>query len=340
MKAIVVEKYGKPIEVLKLKNVDKPIPKADEVLIKIKCTAINDYDWVMSKGKPYALRLMFGFKKPKNPILGMEYSGVVEEIGDNITGFNIGDEVFGDCSESNFGTFSEYICLHKEAIIKKPKGISFEHACALPHASLLAYQGLFEKAKLNKRDKVLINGAGGGVGAIALNLAKTLDCHVTGVDTGDKLATLIQNGYDEVIDYKKVNFTENNIKYDIIFDCKTSFSPFSYPKVLNKNGRYVSVGGNYFKLIRLLLSSNFIKLLTDKQLLILGLKANQGISEIIKLYNNGEIKPIIDGPHQLEKTPELVQYFGDGLHTGKIIISIKQNLTPSIFSILHKEPVS
>ena len=165
MKAIVFTKYGAP-DVLQLKEMPKPSPGEEEVLVKIHATAVNDYDWSMVRGKPYLYRLMFGLWKPKKQIPGMELSGTVEAVGKNVRAFQVGDAVFGDISEYGFGSFAEYLCIHEKALVLKPAAMSFEEAAAIPHASLLAHQGLVEIGKIQKGQQILINGAGGGVGTL------------------------------------------------------------------------------------------------------------------------------------------------------------------------------
>ena len=236
MKAIVQQAYGAPEEVLRVDDVPTPEPKPNEVLLRVKASAINDYDWSMSRGKPHLYRLIFGWNKPKNPIPGMEVAGIVEKTGDEVKQFEEGDEVYGDTSGFGFGTFAEFICLPEGSLVKKPKSMSFDEATTLPHASLLAYQGLFEKARLKAGQHLLINGGGGGVGTLGLQLAKTLDVEVTGVDTGEKLKMMESIGFDHVVDYKKEDFTRNGITYDFILDCKTNRSPRAYLRSLAKGG--------------------------------------------------------------------------------------------------------
>jgi len=168
VKAVVLEKYGLPEEALKVRDVEKPTPKENEVLINIRATAINDYDWSAITGKPVIYRLLFGLFKPKNPISGMELSGIIEQVGSNVADLKVGDEVYGDISSYGFGTFAAYICIDERAVVLKPNEMSFEQAAAMPHASLLAFQGLKDKGKINHGQKILINGGGGGVGTIGL----------------------------------------------------------------------------------------------------------------------------------------------------------------------------
>lgn len=320
MRAIFFENYGLPLKVLTIKEIAKPIPKANEVLIKIHATAINDYEWSIARGKPYVYRLMFGLFRPKNQIPGMELSGVVEGIGAGVTKWEVGDAVFGDISNYGFGTLAEYISIHEDSVIRKPKELSFEVAAAIPHASALALQGLRDLGKIKQGQKVLINGGGGGVGTIGFQLAKLYNCHVTGVDSAEKFEMMTSLGYDQLIDFKKIDFTGFGEQYDLILDCKTSKSPFSYLKALKPNGKYVTIGGNLSSLVSILFWSKVISIFSSKKLKILSLKPNEGVDYISELLIDGKITPQIDGPYQLEETPRLIQYFGEGHHKGKIVI--------------------
>ena len=321
MKAISITKYGPP-EALKVVEVEKPVPKKNELLIKIVATAINDYDWSLVRGKPYLYRLLFGLTTPRRQIPGMELSGIVEKIGADVETFKEGDAVYGDISAYGFGTFAEYLCINEKAIFKKPDNISFEEAAAIPHASLLALQALQGIGKIKKGQKVLLNGGGGGVGVLALQLAKSYDCEVTGVDTGDKLEMMKAIGFDEVIDYKKEDFTRNGKTYDLILDCKTNRSPLAYTRSLKPGGTYVSVGGTLSRLIQLALTKGLISRLYNKKLTILALKPNKGLDHVGELYSQGVLKCVIDGPYPLDDAPKLLRYFGEGKHTGKIVMTI------------------
>ncbi|WP_057935705.1 NAD(P)-dependent alcohol dehydrogenase [Algoriphagus resistens] len=322
MKAIVLENYGLPEEVMSLKEVAIPIPKENEVLIKIHTTAVNDYDWSIVRGKPYLYRLMFGVSKPKHPILGMELAGVVDGIGLMVSKLKVGDAVYGDISQFGFGTFAEYICIHEDAVLIKPEELGFETATAIPHASTLALQALRNIGKIRQGHKVLINGGGGGVGTIGLQLARLSNCKVTGVDSEEKLTMMKLLGYDQVIDYKKVDFTKTGEQYDLIVDCKTNKSPFSYLRSLKPTGIYVTIGGSPINLISVLFWSKIFSLFSTKSLQILSLKPNEGLDEIAQLVVQNKISPEIDGPYPLDDTARLIQYFGEGKHKGKVVIKV------------------
>lgn len=319
MKAIVCKKYG-PTDQLKAEEITKPSPMENEVLVKIHFSAINDYDWSMVRGKPGIYRLFLGLFKPKNPVAGMELSGVVEAKGKQVTQLEVSDAVYGDISDHGFGSFAEYISINENALIRKPESISFEDAAALSHAANLAWQGLVDIGGIQEGMKILINGAGGGVGTLALFIAKTYEAEVTGVDTGDKLSTMQDIGFDHVIDYKKVDFTKTDEKYDLVLDAKTNSPPKAYLNVLNSEGKYVSIGGSIKNLIQLLIARKIRK----KPVFMVGLKANKDLDKIHELYKNGSLKVVVDGPYPLSKTPWALQYFGEGKHTGKVIISVQE----------------
>ncbi|MBL4656425.1 MAG: NAD(P)-dependent alcohol dehydrogenase [Flavobacteriales bacterium] len=321
MKAIVYREYGPP-DVLRLEEVEQPVPKADDVLIKVHATSVNDWDWALVIGKPFIMRMLGGLTKPKINILGTEVAGIVVAVGSGVKSLKAGDAVYGDLSESGFGAWAEYVCAKESALVIKPTSMSFEDATALPHAAALAIQGLEELGKIQKGQKILINGAGGGVGTLGVQIAKKYGCEVTGVDKGDKLEMMLTSGYDHVIDYQKEDFTKNGILYDIIFDTKTTRAPGAYLRSLNKTGTYVTVGGDLPLLFRTIIRGKLISLFSKKRLLVLGLKPNKGLSYVNELYEAGKIKPVIEGPYSLAEIPEAVQLFGDAKHKGKIVVSV------------------
>ena len=319
MRALVFTKYGSP-EVLQLKEIAKPTPKENEVLVKIHATAVNDYDWSMIRGKPYLYRLLYGILKPKHQIAGMELAGTIEALGPNANSFKIGDAVYGDISQYGFGSFAEYVCINEKALTLKPVKMSFEEAAAIPHAAMLAVQGLLDIGQLQKGQKILINGAGGGMGTFGLQIAKLYDAEVTGVDTGGKLKMMKELGFDYIIDYKKEDFTKNKQCYDLILDAKTTRSTFRYLRALNPNGKYVTVGGYLNRLIPIIILKPFISIISKKRVHMVALKPNKDLEYINELFSVGKIKPVIDGPYKLSEVPGLIQYFGEGRHKGKIII--------------------
>lgn len=319
MKAVFCDEYGPPKD-LKIKEVEKPTPKENEVLVKIHASAVNDYDWMSVLGKPYLYRLFLGISKPRRTIPGMELSGVIEALGSGAKSFNVGDEVYGDISEHGFGSFAEYVCINEKALVRKPPKISFEEAAATSHAAMLAVQGLIEKGKISEGQKILINGAGGGVGTFGLQLAKLHRAEVTGVDTGDKLEVMSSIGFDHVIDYKKEDFTKNGQSYDLILDAKTTRSPFDYLRSLSPNGKYVTVGGHMSRLLQILILNPLISKFSKKSVHMVALRPNKDLDYIHELYESGKVKPLIDGPYKLDEAPWAIQHFGEAKHAGKVVI--------------------
>ncbi|MCB0705348.1 MAG: NAD(P)-dependent alcohol dehydrogenase [Saprospiraceae bacterium] len=319
MKAILCLKYASA-KALQVQEIPKPEPGAGSVLVKVRATAINDFDWSLIRGKPLLYRLLFGLRKPKTPIPGIEFSGTVEAIGTGVSSFSVGDAVYGDISGFGWGTFAEYCCVPEESILPMPDNMSFEEAAAIPHASMLALQGLLDVGGIKKGMKILINGAGGGVGAYGVQIAKIYEAEVTGVDAQSKLEGMRAIGYDQVLDYKKVDFTKNGQQYDLILDAKTNRAPKAYARALNPGGKYVTVGGSLSRLIQVVLANK----LGRKEMYLLALKPNKGLEQISAWFAAGKIKPVIDGPYKLEEIPPMLQYFGEGKHQGKVIVSLPE----------------
>lgn len=320
MKAVIQNRYGDP-DHLTIGEVPNPTPKEGEILVRIMASAVNDYDWAMVRGKPWIYRLMFGLGSPKNQIPGMEMAGIVAELGSQTIKWQEGDRVYADTSDHKFGTFAEYITLPEEALTKIPEKLSFEEAAATPHAALLAVQA-FQMTDLKKNSTVLINGAGGGVGAFALKWAKQYDAHATGVDSGEKLKAMKDLGYDEVLNYEKQDFTKTGKTYDIIIDAKTNRHFWHYLRALAQNGHYITVGGHLPKLFQIALCSYLLKPFTKKRVSVLALKPGQGLENLHDLLNNGALGVGLDQPLTLEETPKAIARFGAAKHTGKVVVTI------------------
>jgi NADPH:quinone reductase-like Zn-dependent oxidoreductase len=319
MKAIVYTKYGGP-DVLQLKELEKPVPKDDEVLIKIYAASINDWDDGLLHGD-FINRLINGLLKPKKKILGSDIAGRVEAVGKNVTRFNTGHDVYGDLS-GRWGGFAEYVCAGEKALALKPASMSFEEAAAIPQAAMLAVQGLIDKGKIHQGQKLLINGAGGGVGTFGIQIAKLYGVEVTGVDSTGKLDMLRSMGFDHVIDYTKEDFTRNGKCYDLILDVKTNRSMLAYARALSRNGIYVTVGGSMARLFQSLLLAPLISMISKKHIRLVSLKTNKDLAYMNKLFEAGKIKPVIDGPYKLDEVPEAFRVFGKGYHKGKIVITM------------------
>ena len=320
MKAIVFTKYGTP-DVLELTEVDRPIPKDDEVLIKVYAVSINDWDWGLLQGIPFMNRLLNGLLKPKRKILGSDIAGRIEAVGKNVEQFQPGDEVFGDLS-GDWGGFAEYVCARENALAFKPASMTFDEAAAIPQAAMLAIQGLCDKGQIQPGQTLLINGAGGGVGTFAVQIAKLYGAEVTGVDSSGKLDMLRSMGFDQVIDYTQEDFTENGQCYDLILDVKTNRSIFDYTRALSPNGTYVTVGGSMTRIFQALFLGPLISMISKKNIRVVFLKPNKDLAYMNELFEAGKVKPVIDGPYKLSEVPEAIRYFGEGNHKGKVIITL------------------
>ena len=321
MQAIVLTKYGER-GVLKLLEVPKPVPKDNEVLLKVHATTVNDWDWCVMRGKPAVYRSFMGLWKPKVTILGAEVAGHVEGVGAGAQGFKPGDVVYGDISEMGFGGFAEYVCVRESALVHKPECMTFEEAASIPHAFALARQGLVDEGHIQEGQRVLINGAGGGVGNFGVQLAKHYGAETTGVDSGPKLETMREMGFDHVIDYRQEDFTQDGERYDLILDTKTNRPAGSYRRVLKPNGTYVTVGGQLLRLLQILVAGSLSSRVSSKRMRIVSLKTNKDLNRANELFEAGKLTRVLDGPYQLADVPEAVQHFGAARHKGKVVVSV------------------
>ena len=325
MKAIVYEKYGSP-DFLELKEVEKPTPKDDEVLVKVFAVSINSWDWEILIGKPFVNRLMAGLLKPKRiKILGCDIAGRVEAVGKNVKQFQPGDEVFGDLSRSGWGGFAEYLSAREKALALKPAGMTFEQAAAVPQAALLALQAFRYKGHIQPGQKVLINGAGGGAGTFAVQMAKSSGAVVTAVDSTVKLEKMRSLGAEYVIDYTKEDFTKNGEHYDLILDLMGSHSIFDYRRSLNPGGIYVMVGGSTALVNQVIFLGPLISIMGNKKMGILMHKANKDMNHMIELFEAGKVRPVIDRCYPLSEAPEAMRYFVSGKLVGKVVITVEDN---------------
>ena len=323
MKAIVCPKYGSP-DVLQLQEVAKPAPKDDEVLIRIHAASINSRDWRLMRANPFFIRLVpGGFLQPKNKILGADVAGRVEAIGSNVRQFQPGDEVFGCLSRYGGSTFAEYVCAGENEITLKPAHLTFEQAAAVPLAAMTALQGLRDKGKIQPGQKVLIQGASGGVGAFAVQIAKSFGAEVTGVCSTRNLEMVRSLGADHVIDYKKEDFTQNGQQYDLIL-AVNGYHPISdYLRALNAEGTYVVAGGSMFQLFQAASNGKRISKTGCQKSYVVSLEHNKKDLVFIKeLLESGKIMPVIDGCYPLSKTPEAFWYFEKVHPKGKVVISV------------------
>ncbi|MEO8193255.1 MAG: NAD(P)-dependent alcohol dehydrogenase [Gemmatimonadales bacterium] len=320
MKAMVFSKYGSP-DVLSLQEVEKPVPKDDEALIRVHAASINDWDLGLLDGTSFVNRLMSGFLRPKIQILGCDVAGRIEAVGANVKRLRPGDEVFGDLCKDAFGSFAEYVCARESALALKPAGMTFDQAAAIPQAAMLAVQGLRDVGKLQPGQRILINGAGGGVGTFAVQIAKLYGAEVTGVDSSGKLDMLRSIGADHVIDYELEDFTRTGQRYDMILDVKTNRSILDHARALNPDGAYVTVGGSMTRLIQALLLSPWLSKVHRKHVRLVVLKPNKDLAYVTELFEAGKVMPVIDGPYKLGDVPEAFRHFGAGHHKGKVIVA-------------------
>jgi NADPH:quinone reductase-like Zn-dependent oxidoreductase len=324
MKAIVCPKYGSP-DVLQLQEVVKPAPRDKEVLIKIHAASINARDWRGMRANPFFIRLMAGgLLKPKNPILGADVAGQVEAVGSSVKQFKPGDEVFGYLpSATGRGTFAEYVCAKENLIMLKPANLTFEQAAAVPLAAMTALQGLRDNGNIQPGQKVLINGASGGVGTFAVQIAKAFGAEVTGVCSTRNLEMVRSIGADHVIDYQKVDFTQSGKQYDLILAVK-GYHPISdYLRALKPQGTYVVAGGSMLQLIQAGSNKKRNSNTGGQKIVVASLVQSQKDLNFIKeLLESGKIMPVIDGCYPLSKTPEAFWYFEKEHPKGKVVISV------------------
>jgi len=320
MKAVVYENYGSP-DVLQFTEVEIPVPRDNEVLVKVHAVSVNDWDWQLLQGIPFINRLINGLLKPNKKILGSDIAGRIEEVGKNVDKFKPGDEVFGDLS-GRWGGFAEYVCTGENMLEFKSSKMTFEEAAAIPQGGTLAVQGLIDKGQIKNNQKVLINGAGGGVGTLGVQIAILYNVEITGVDNTEKLELMRSLGFDHVIDYTKEDFTKNGQSYDLILDVKTNRSIFKYTGSLKPNGIYVTVGGSTTRLLQALILKPFIKLSIKKNISIVALKQNKDLKYLTGLFESGKLKPVIDGSFSLDEVKKALKIFAKGEHKGKLVITV------------------
>ena len=323
MKAIVNERYGSP-DVLQLKEIDKPTPKDDEVLVKIHAASVNYNTLLFVKGEPFVGRLFTGLLKPKIKTPGNDIAGQVEAVGKNVKQFQPGDEVFGDISESGFGAFAEYVSVPEKALVLKPANISFEEAAAVPEAALVALQALRDSGQIQAGKKVLIYGASGGIGTFAVQIAKYFGAEVTGVCSTRNLDMVRSIGADHVIDYTQEDFTKNEQRYDLIVATAGHRSIFDYKRALSPGGIYVVTGGSMSQIFQGMLLGPWISMIGKKKLGSLTVKPNNDLDFIKELIESGKIKPVIDRTYPLNEAAEALKYYGEGHARGKVVITMEQ----------------
>jgi len=321
MKAIVTNKYGPP-EVLELKDVEKPNPKDDEVQVKVRAASVNPADWHLLEGKPFMAHLMGGgLFTPKIRRPGSDIAGQVEAVGEDVNQFQLGDEVFG----FGVGGFAEYVCRRENALALKPANISFEEAAAVPVAAVTALQGLREVGQIQAGQKVLIDGASGGVGTFAVQIAKSFGAEVTGVCSTGNLDMVRSIGADYVIDYTREDFTKKKERYNLILATAGYHSIFDYSHALNPNGIYVFIGSSRLmrSLFQVMLIGPLISTIQNKKMKSFVAKISKKDLVFLKdLLEAGEVKPVIDRRYQLSEVPQALRYLEEGHAKGKVVITV------------------
>lgn len=322
MKATVYTKYGPP-DILNLEEVRDPTPKEDEVLVKVHAASANAADWHLLRADPFLVRLMYGVLKPKHEILGADIAGRAEAVGGNVKQFQPGDEVFGDLSGDGFGGFAEYVCASENALVSKPASMTFEEAAAVPMAAVTALQGLRDKGRIQPGQKVLINGASGGVGTFAVQIAKSFGAEVTGVCSTRKSDMVRSIGADHVIDYTQEDFTRNGQRYDLIL-AVNGYRPISdYKRALNAKGIYVMVGGSTAQIFQALLLGPWMSMTGSKKMGALSAKPDREDLVFVKeLVEAGKVMPVIDRRYPLSEVGEALRYLEEGHARGKVVITV------------------
>jgi NADPH:quinone reductase-like Zn-dependent oxidoreductase len=325
MKAAVYTRYGPP-EVVQITDVEKPVPKDNEVLIKVRAASLNPLDWHFMRGTPYAVRIIAGLRKPRFPGLGVDVAGQVEALGAKVSQFKLGDEVFGSCK----GAFAEYACASESVLVMKPANVTFEQAASVPVAAYTALQGLRDKGQIQAGQKVLVNGAAGGVGTFAVQIAKSFGADVTGVCSTRNLDKVRSIGADRVIDYTQEDFTKSAHRYDLFFDGVGNHSLSASRRVLNPKGIYVGAGGttDNWTIRPLLRAITFLVLSlvgNQKLLMVLAKPSKQDLIFMREHLESGKITPVIDRRYNLNEVPDAIRYLELGHARGKVIIAFENN---------------
>jgi NADPH:quinone reductase-like Zn-dependent oxidoreductase len=321
MRAVIYTRYGSP-EVLRVEDVPTPAPKDGEVLVKVHAVSLNGSDWEALRGKPMYARIVGPFR-PRHRILGSDIAGEVVAVGETATLFRPGDKVFADIL-SHMGGFAEYVCVPESTLVRLPEGMTYEEAAALPQAGVIALQGIRVRGQVRRGSKVLINGAGGGSGMYAIQLAKLLDAEVTGVDNGEKLEFMRSLGADHVVDYTRDDVTQNGHLYDLILDLAGRRSAFKYKASLVPGGRYLYVGGSMATLLQVLLFGPLAGRGEGKRLRILAVRLGaQQLAPLVELCRSGKVTTVIDRRFRLDDVPEALRYLGEGHAKGKVIVNVE-----------------
>lgn len=324
MKAAVRDVYGSP-DVLRLEEVARPTPAPDEVLVRVRAASVNKGDTEILRGEPLWVRLVgFGVTKPKLRILGTNVAGTVEAVGEAVRGFGPGDEIFADLLQSGLGGFAEYVCIPQSApMIRKPGVLSFEGSATLPEAGFIALQGLRDKARVKAGQHVLINGAGGGAGSFAIQLAKAMGAEVTGVDNADKQDWMRKLGTDHVVDYAREDVTERNVQYDAILDVVGTHSVRAWRRVLAPGGVYLAVGGTVGLIVQALAVGGAISLVGSRKMGVLAVQPSKDdLEAILEVVDAGQVAPTVERSYPLEEVADAMRYVLAGRAKGRVAITM------------------
>ena len=322
MKAIRYTKYGSP-DVLQVQEVEKPVPRANEVLIKVHAASVNYSDWAFVRGKPWLVRLFQGLFKPKHKILGADMAGQIESMGTDARQFQPGDEVYGDLSSHGWSGFAEYVSVPENALALKPTNLTFEEAAAVPQAALVALQALRDKGQIQPGHRVLIVGASGGIGTFAVQIAKSFDAEVTGVCSTRNLDMVRSIGADYVIDYTKEDFTQNEQTYDLIVATAGYRSVFDYRQALSPKGICVVTGGSMAQIFQSMLVGPCVSMIGTQKVTNLSVKLIQEDLVFMKeLLEDGKVVPVIDRQYLFSEVAEAIRYYGEGHARGKVVITL------------------
>ena len=322
MKAIIQTGYGVPSNVLEIREIEKPVPKANEILIKIKAASITFGDLAAVKGEPFIARLSLGLKEPKIKTPGKDVAGIIEAVGHNVKEFKPGDKVFGDLSESGWGAYAEYVSAPEGALVHMPDNISFDEAAAVPESGVVALQGLRGKGQIKPGQKVLVYGASGGIGTFAVQIAKSFDTEVTGVCSTRNLKLVKSLGADHVVDYTQEDFVESGELYDLILATAGYRSIFDYKRALKPDGRYVATGGDMKQIFQPMLLGPWVSNEGRKMTNLVMKPDKEDLTYLKELIETGKVSPVIDKSYPLNELAQALQYYAEGRSRGKVVVTI------------------
>jgi NADPH:quinone reductase-like Zn-dependent oxidoreductase len=325
MKAAVYSRYGPP-DVVQIADLEMPVPKENEGLIKVRAASVNPLDSHFMRGTPYLVRISAGLLKPKDKRLGVDVAGRVEAVGRNVTQFKPGDAVFGSCR----GAFAEYACASESALVMKPDNVTFEQAASVPVAAFTALQGLRDKGHIQPGHKVLINGAAGGVGTLAVQIAKSFGADVTGVCSASNVDLVRSLGAERVIDYTQEDFTQRGQRYDLVFDCVGNRALLACRRVLTPKGIYIAVGGPSGRwmigpLARAITAPVLSRFVSQNLVTVLARPSRQDLTIVHQLMAAGKVTPVIDRRYKLSEVPEAIRYLEKGHARGKVVITVEDD---------------